>query len=979
MLRLFGYPRFDGDEGKLELPPFKPVCLLVYLAMQQSWVSRELLATLFWPDSDDLGARRNLRMMLSRTKELGWAQGLEVSPSQLRWQLPTDYQAFREALGAGHWSEAIHLHEAPLLEGWRVPGVAGFEEWLLLERQSLMTSWREASLKQAQVLKEQQAYSEISQLLGRLLRYDPLEEDVVQAYLEAAYLAGKRDEALKIYERFVLLLEQELGLKPLQQTQELAAMIRQASALPIRLALKDKAKAPLSVQRPPFFKGRERERQQFESSSAQVLLVSGEPGVGKSRFLRETLGFECCHLQCREGLEKVAYYPIVSYLKGLGELPDLGAYQVDVARLIPERFSGLIPETEALTAKTRLLEALAQVFEAQNQPLLIEDLQWADEASLEFLVFLSIRTKLRLFGSYRSTEISPQLHKALLGWQSGSSLELIPLEVFGLLEMQDLLASLSAHEPAPELFSRWLYQHTGGNIFFALETLKTLFESSVLVEQDGHWLSSIDAVTKDYSELETPDSIHDVISRRIHKLPEAAQRVLQIASVIGQRFSADLLAPIAGLSEWGALEALEQAELAGIIAEDHFVHDLFRQSIYSSLAASKRKAVHAQVADLLKDRLEPLVVAGHYLAAGRIAHATEWFLESADLYHRKGLHHEAIAVLKQLIAIAEEARQDQAKVKLLSLYVELALVAEAENLITTLSKHADVNIRATSLQHKAMLYLEQGKLREASDAFAHWLEAPVNWSKEQRIQQQLLRAQLAFYHGHYEDCLAISEATLKTLRQEALSLDLVNTLTNMGAALDVLQRHQEARQYHLEAFNVAKILHAAYAQVSVMINVLWNAMAIKQPESILSLAEEVISYGDYNSTMTLRLNLAACYIDLGEFDKAQLAYEYLAHKSTDPTLKAIAWARLAALYAHGKTPPRVQEALEQALYFCQQTDFRVAHVRVGISTLYYGSDAQVKQILPLLKDRVDFDVSAELELKEALAHRQLPYPLGESG
>ncbi len=975
MLRLFGYPTLESTSQTQELPPYKPACLLVYLAVQQGWVSREVLATLFWPDTDEAGARRNLRMMLSRIRDESWASGLEIAASQCRWQGTTDYQLFREALGAGDWAGAISLHRAPLLADWRVPDVPAFEEWLELEREDSLSAWRDASLKHVSLLREQQSYAEMSRLLGSLLRVNPLEEDILQAYLEAAYLAGQRDDALKMYQRFVTLLRQELDLEPLQKTQQLATMIQQAAPLTLR-DLAPIPDIPLSLRRPPHLLGRDRQRAMLEACRQPVILVTGEAGTGKSRFVQDTVP-GAIWLYCREGLENVPYYPLLPYLQSLETLPDLGAYLLDLARLLPERFPGAPAEAESLTAKTRLLEALVQIFEAQARPVVIEDMQWADEATLEFLLYLSARWQERLYGSYRSNESSAQLQKCLLAWQASQVLQTIEIGALSVRDIAALIASLSGVATGPERFSDWLQQRTGGNIFFVLETLKTLFEAGILLQKGGHWLSTVDDLTQDYSEIEIPSSVREVIERRIYKLPEAVQRILQVASVIARDFSVTVLAKIAGLSEWAVMEALEQLEAAGIITDEQFVHDLFRQTVYAGLSSSKRKALHLQVADLLKDTLEPALVAGHYKAAGQLAVAADYFLQAARSYQARGLHHEAIALLKQLIDTnPDEAIHHQAKLELLGNYVELGLFMEAEALLEPLLLYPDLHVRARALNHKVIMGLEQGNLRSVAEDFDKLSGLALTLTPDEQIQRRLLEVQLTFYQDRFEECLRLSQEVLMILRQQAPSIELANTLTNIGAVLDSLTRHDEARHYHREALQVARVLQAPHIQIAMMINLLWNAQTGTADDlpATIDLAEEMLHYGEYSKTMTLRTNIASAYMQLKQDDKAQPHYEYIARHSPDPTLRAIAWARLAAFYQVSR-PAEVQQALEQALLFCQQTDFKIAHLRVGISTLYHGSDAQLEQILPLLTGRFDFESVYEEELREALAQRGLDYPL----
>lgn len=975
MLRLFGYPTLETATGRLELLPHKPVCLMLYLAMQETWVSREVLATLFWPDSDEEGARRNLRMMISRVKDLAWAEGLEISPVQLRWQIETDYGQFKAALGAGEWQVASELHSQPLLETWRVPDVAGFEIWLELERELLLDSWREAVMHVVGLYRERADHEKICTLLAQVLRQNPLEEDVIAQYLESAYLSGRREEALKSYDRFVQQLKEELGLEPLDETQALAATIRSSGKIELREVTEAASSAiPLSLQRPPRLIGREKESLRVLQSKARVILLSAEPGMGKTRLLAEFAPQEAILLKGQEGLETIPYYPIMAYLRSLETLPDLGSYERELARLVPDRFPEMTQSfpVEALTAKARLLEALARVFE-KHPVIVIDDLQWLDEASLELLSFLVHRTGTKLMGSYRSTEVSPALLKTLGQWSSAKlseEIHLLPLEE---TDLGQLLASLNDFEEEPRLFIQWLLPRSGGNPFFALEILKALFEARVLTQKEGVWSSSLDSLTQDYSELEAPKSIRDAALRRIERLPEIVQRVLQVAAVIAQGFSARDIAEVAGLSEWAVLEAVEAAEGAGLISEGRFVHDLFRQTLYKQLSQVRKKALHAHVAALFSDRLEPALIADHYWAAEMPKEAAAAYIEAAKGYKQKGLHHEAIRLLETMTArLSDPELRSLGQLEIMNSLVELEPSPELERLIASFSEHPNPAYRSVALNNKAILCLTQGEISRARDAYQTWLALPLAFSEDEKIQQILLKAQLEFYEGDYAATLETSKETLSLLKEKGLSIDLANTLTNLASALDVLEQHHEARQYHYEAYRVAKTLESPHTQIAMATNILWNAMAAGDLLEAIALAEDALTLGDYSKSMTLRLNLATAYIEQGDVAKAEDLYAAIASHSTDPTLLAIAWSRLAAIREDQGTK---EKALEQALKYAFETDFRVAHVRVGISVLDYGNQDQIEQILPLLKERIDFDALTEAELKRALANHGLKYPL----
>jgi DNA-binding SARP family transcriptional activator len=969
-LRLLESPSVTLENQSYDLLPHKPVCLLVYLAYQGTWVSREVLASLFWPEDDEASARHNLRMLLSRAKQLPWANTLETETTRLRWQVQTDVAAFREAVGQGNWERVATLHRAPLLSSWRLSDMPGVEEWLELERETLLGAWREAVLKHSKSLSQHNDYARAANFLKSLLIHDPLAEDVLALYLENAYLAGQRDEALKAYESFKALLEKELDLGPLEETTALAETIRRAENVQKRETVKE-SKVPLTILRPPRLIGREEEQRLLTNSLAGVVLVSGEPGVGKSRFLAEVLP-TARWLRCREGLGNVSYFPLAEYVRNnLATLPDLGPYRADLARLVPEVQPNVSNAPDPQTAKVRLSEALALVLESGKTPVIFEDIQWADTATLEFLVFLGVRGKVKLYGSYRSSEMTDELAATLKSLRGSRSLAEIKLEPLQPVRVQELLAHLIGIAKGPEKFSDWLAQRSGGNPFFALETLKSLFETGLLEARDGNWHSRLDDLTQDYSELDVPASVSEVIERRLSRLSEATRRVLQAASVMRQGFTPKLLAQVVGLSEWGVVEALESSEANNLTHGEGFQHDLLRQSIYASLPAVRRKLLHAQVASVLPTTTDAVIVAEHYWQAGETEQAIPFYSRAADNYVAKGLHAEAKTLLEKISNLTQGERKLELQTQLATICVELGAHAEAEALLETLlGKALAPRLRADALFAKASLLFHQGQVANAAELLVEISELELDYTERDRYQLIFLRSQVAFYQNQFAEVKKILTPLLAELKRKAPSQELVRTLTDMGVACEELGDHQEGKKYLQEALRVAKAIGARHLQVVIANNLLWGAVTSGKVKPVLPEAEEALALGEYAATMTLRNNLARSYFSLEQNDKAKYHYETITSSSQDPTLLSIAWARLAELYERGKDSSATHRALDEALTLLPQTEFSVAYLSVGTAVAKYGSEEQIKQVIPFIEGYLETE--AGQSIKNVLAARSTP-------
>lgn len=962
-LHLLDEPHVRG-EGRLELAPARPTYLLVYLACRGEWVSREALAGLLWPERPEDEARHSLRVSLHRARSLPWAKSLEAERERLRLTLGTDVAEFRAAIGRADWGAALAWHRRPFLEGFPLHDVPVFEEWASLERQALLEAWQGAALRHAEGLLEQGEYPQAAHLLGELLRHNPLAEDVLQGYLRAAYLAGERETALRTYERFAQELRRELDLEPMEATVELAQSLRRSLPLELRPA-KPLPRIPLEVLRPPHLVGREGEQAWLRR--VRLALVWGEPGVGKTRLLQETFP-QASLIRCREGLENLPFYPVLEHLKAhLDGLPDLGPYREDLARLLPEAWPGFTPPpADPLSAKARLFEALARALKPL-EPLVMDDLQWADEGTLELLVYVGNRGQ-RIVGAYRAHEVGPALAHTLETLRAAGAEEL-RLEPLGQSAVGVLLGHLIGSAEGPPRFTAWLHKNTGGNPFFALETLKALFENRVLWAEGGEWHTDLDGLTRDYSELQVPPRVATMVRRQVERLSEPARRVVQAASVVREGFSSRLLAGVVGLSEWAALEALEEAEAVGLVKTGQFSHDLTRQSIYHGLSLERRQALHRRVAEQIEGA-PPQVRAEHWLAGGELALAYPYLWAAAREAQGQGLYEQAVTQLEWALGCAPGTAETlQVQLELARLDFLLARHSRAEERVAqVLAEAAEPGLLIQGLHLKADLRLHSGQIAEAKQVFDQGFDLCREHGLDP-LPLHRIGAEIAYLEGRYKEAKSLLTQAIEHWRQKLPSSELASLLTSLGAVLDEMGQYDEGLALHLEAHEIARRLHDRPNQVNAAVNLLWCLMALGRTGECPPLGEAALELGEYANSATLRSNLAAAYFELGRDLEAAHHLEILVCTCPDPTLACISWARLARIQHRLGRPEQCHQSLERGLELLPQTEFRTAHVSLAISVLQLGDDAQVERIKPYLSGEPFPDPPVQQQLEEALRYR----------
>jgi class 3 adenylate cyclase/tetratricopeptide (TPR) repeat protein/energy-coupling factor transporter ATP-binding protein EcfA2 len=360
----------------------------------------------------------------------------------------------------------------------------------------------------------------------------------------------------------------------------------------------------------------------------EVVMVTGEAGIGKTRLMEE-LAERAEH----QGMTVLAGRcfdtdwapPYGAFVEAVGALvaasdhdelrADLGPGAAFLAQLVPAIRKTLpdLPEPALVQPgeeRFRLLDAAAQLLVARSQraPLLVclEDLHWADQgtvAMLRHVARFAARNRLLVLGTYRDAEIvaGHPLADALGALPRETAYETLHLGGLSAAGVASLLSVLGEHDVEEKVGTAWARQ-TDGNPFFVKELAQHLIEDGKLFrDPDGRWTTE-----RPLRELGVPATVRDVVARRLARLSEGARRLLAVASVFEGSFGFDVLGEVAGLSEDGALDALEEAIAALLVRAEPgeaifgFVHNLIRQTVYNDQSPPRRVRLHRKVAEALE-------------------------------------------------------------------------------------------------------------------------------------------------------------------------------------------------------------------------------------------------------------------------------------------------------------------------------------------------------------------------------------------
>ena len=407
------------------------------------------------------------------------------------------------------------------------------------------------------------------------------------------------------------------------------------------------------------FIGRERELgdlrralDEAHSGRGQLFLLSGEPGIGKTRLAEEIAieatarGIRAVWGRSWEGGGAPAYWPWIQVVRAC--LADADAQQrtailgFEATPQIAQHIAQLLPELHAAhpqnvkhpgpqpsdpeQARFQLFESVATVLKnvARMAPLVIviDDLHDADHPSLLMQRFIASQTKdarILMVGTYRDTEVrqSQELSK-LIGdlTREGHS---IPIAGLSHAEVGEFIESSSGKKADDKLVAD-LYQATDGNPLFVDGVVRLLVAEG-----------KVERARLNGSAFRIPDGVRESIRRRLVKLPEETNLMLSIASVIGNEFETRLLAEVSGSAAKQITERMEDAIRAGIVIGGatgskryRFSHALIREALYEDLAANRRIELHGQIGSAIeevhKDDLKPhLAALAHHFREGGIA------------------------------------------------------------------------------------------------------------------------------------------------------------------------------------------------------------------------------------------------------------------------------------------------------------------------------------------------------------------------
>lgn len=667
-----------GESSVVDVNTPRLQSLLAYLLLHRDAPQfRAHVAFQFWPDSAEPQAHSNLRTLLCRLRRaLPSADSfLSVGAQTIQWRPASYYSldvaSFEESLAKARETDLVGEGEAAqsaleqaieLYHGDLLPSC--YDDWILPERERLCQAYLSAMERLIQLLEARREYARAISYAQRLLRHDPLHETAYRRLMRLRALAGDRAGALRVYHTCATRLQRELGVDPGPATQQAYRQVLRVEdrAEPGRRA--SRAISPLV--------GRGDAWVQFLAAWRQAarrtgfLLVLGEAGIGKTRLVEEMLdwanhqGVASAYARCYAAEGELAYAPVTAMLRARPLPPLEKVWLSEVARLRPE-ILGEQPDLVELQPMTerwhrqRLFEALARAMLGDGQPLLlaIDDLQWCDRETLDWLHF-ALRFEphhhLLVVGTCRPEELEdspfasalPMLHRDV----HLTEIELGPL---GEAETASLATNV-AGEMLDDALLAWLYQETEGNPLFVVEMVRAGLPAGVQAS--------------DLVGLHLPPRVQAALAARLAQLSPAAHDLVGLAATIGRAFNFTLLREAGDGDEDKLVRGLDELWQRRIVRERgadtyDFTHDKLRDGAYAALSPARRRMLHRRVAQALEvihsPDLDPVArqVASHYRRSGLSELAVPYYLRAGEAANRIHARDDAVLSFERGLALLE--------------------------------------------------------------------------------------------------------------------------------------------------------------------------------------------------------------------------------------------------------------------------------------------------------------------------------------
>ncbi len=959
---LFGAPRLEFQGQQVAIDTRKALALLAYLLLSGEPQSRDTAAALFWPESNQASARAALRRTLSALRgalnEDLVDFGREIIAIQPGNELWCDVIAF-QALLAGcrehdHsaeqvcWrclaplQEAAGLYKGDFMSGFSLRDSPAFDDWQFFEADRLRRELATVLERLAAIHGDQSDYQTAIEFARRWLALDMLNETAHRALILLYAKSGARNAALRQYRECVRILDQELGVPPLDETTQLYEAVKgqhfdelitsQPFSKRRDRTLIDTNHVSLAVDQPPIetenlpLVGRESEWGEmirlYESIHQDGIFtaLTGETGIGKTRLAQDfsahlqSRGAVSLSVSCYAGESNLAYTPIIDLIRqGINLASGKNWWQAlnphwlsEISLLLPELSDSHpdLPPPQPVVgfgAQNRFYEGICQMLTALVKGaspgfILIDNLEWGDESTLDLLAYLARRLNGRpvfILATWR-TEISPvtgildQMLNDAVRQGYGSHISLPTLNSTQALELIDRV--VKNDQRLPQTFINQLVEESQGLPFILVEYLQAALEGEIPSQSGAeNW--------------PVPAGLRGLLQSRLALLSGSTSQILQAAAVIGRTFDVELLQSTSGRSEEEIIQGIEELLVRDLIREEvdqaaleapvlrfNFKHEQVRALVLEEISLIRQRLLHRRTAEALEEmqNLKSLPfqsgqVASHYQHAGFLDKAAHHYFQAGLEDRTIHANADALAHFKSALALGYP-QKSAVLVEMGDLYTLKGDYPQAIQQYESAASFDEPALLPSIEQKIGQVYLRRGQWELAACHFeAALFDLDALPPQQRKAFEARVRADLslAFYHrGLADQAASLADEALILAEAGDDPLALAQTRNLLGILARSQGQYKQALGHLEQSLSYALRLNNPQGQIAAL-----NNLALVQAdlgdmrsalETIQRAIDETLLLGDRHLEAALRSNYADILRAAGDTEAAILQLKHAA-------------------------------------------------------------------------------------------------------
>jgi DNA-binding SARP family transcriptional activator/predicted ATPase len=899
---LSGFHLSHEDQEIKSIRSERLILLVSYLLLNfEKPLSRKQLAFTFWADTTEEQARTNLRNLLHHLRKafpeidlfldtegltVQWKSNasIELDVTHFKTALANAKLAPDDTLRVQLLKQAVNAYRGELLPGY-------YEDWVLSHREEIHRAYLTALGQLAKLLEDSRQYEEAIEMANRIIRSEPLNESAYQLAMRLHALGNDRAGALQAYHACLTVMRRELDMEPSIEIKALYEQLIRSGETPSAAGAQEKSSADIKLIARKQEWGQLKEAWSFiQKKQPRMILLRGESGIGKTRLAEELLtwvqrqGFFTSVARAYPAEGELAYGAVTLWLRSLSthHLPVI--WKSEVLRLLPELQNNDLaapgPLSEAWQQQ-RFHEGLARaVLGSQPLLLVLDDIQWADQKTLEWLRFLfrfDPGARFLLLATARSEDLANDsaVHGLIDSLRQAGQYAEIPLQRFTEDETFLLADQISQKKITRDSAAAIQHQTEGLPLF--------------IVELTRSGLDADNALR-----VSLPDRLLVALQERLSALTVLSRTAAEASAVIGRSFSASLLARIAGLNEADLLAVLDELWQRHILREGErgrydFSHDKLREFIYSTLSPARRQSLHRRAADALKE-IEPDDLwgsANHLEKSGAMRESAEAYFHAAKREAEQASYPAAQKGLTHALALLDETAVERRAEILTELARVCDITGEQDQAAQAVEEALQLTvgpgnhlIRSQALTAAGNIAVQKGQFDDAGRWFEMALEIASHLDdRSHEIKILLLMADGQLRAGKAQDACARYEQALELARQIKNFALEAEALQDLGFAMPAVGGSMtRARQYIEDSAKLRRMSGDRLGEARSLCNLTAFLHTYGAYEETLIIGEEAllknraVNYRRGAAIVESSLGLAA--YELGQFEQARALIDH---------------------------------------------------------------------------------------------------------